>query len=291
MNKIDMVCKVAAGVPELNVRFAPSPMPVGVVQLETQAREYLLVGKGARGRTGILLVHSLSGTPKEMRLLARSLNLQGYTVLTAKLAGHGGALEHLVNTSWLDWLASVRRGADLLASRVDRLVVGGISTGAVLALALAQERPLHVAGVLALSPAFRHDGKGLPRYTRLAFLLPVLRVLGIGQDRVFSGQPPHAGLPGTPWEALAEMRKLTASVLRCMNLLRAPCLVMHARHDDIASVSNAFEIVHRACHTNVSLQVLEDSRHMITAGRERREVIARVAAFVNGIAEEPALQG
>jgi carboxylesterase len=253
--------------------------------------EQLLVGQGARGRTGILLVHSLSGTPKEMRLLARSLNLQGYTVLTVTLAGHGGTREHLVNTSWLDWLASVRRGADLLASRVDRLVVGGFSTGAVLALALAQERPLHVAGVLALSPAFRHDGRDMPRYARLAFLMPVLRALGIGQHRVFAERSLPMGQPGTPWWALPQMRKLTASVLRRMNLLRAPCLVMHARHDDIASVSNAFEIVHRACNTNVSLQLLADSPHLITMGRERREVIARVAAFVNGIAEAPALQG
>ena len=76
-----------------------------------------------------------------------------------------------------------------------------------------------------------------------------------------------------------------------MNLLRAPCLVMHARHDDIASLSNAFEIVRRACNTNVSLQLLADSPHLITMGRDRREVIARVAAFVNGIAEVPALQG
>lgn len=253
--------------------------------------DYLLAGNGERGRTGILLVHSLSGTPKEMRLLARSLNLQGYTVLTVNLAGHGGTREHLVNTSWLDWLASVRRGADLLASRVDRLVVGGFSTGAVLALALAQERPLHVAGVLALSPAFRHDGEGMPRYARLAFLLPVLRALGIGQHRMFPERSVQVDQPGTPWWALAETRKLTASVLRRMTMLRAPCLVMHARHDDVASVSNAFEIVHKACHTNVSLQLLADSAHLITMGRERREVIARVAAFVNGLAKAPALQG
>lgn len=270
MNKMDRVC-----------------MPTGIGQLAVLPHEYLLLGKGARARTGILLVHRLNGTPKEMRMLARGLHLQGYTVLTVKLAGHCGTRADLVNTSWLDWLASVRRGADLLASRVDRLVVGGFSSGAVLALALAQERPLHVAGVLTLSPAFRHDGRGMPRYARLAFLLPVLRVLGIGQHRVFPEQPPHAGLPGTPWWSVVQMRKLTASVLHHMNILRAPCLVMHARHDAIASVSNAFEIVRGACNTDVSLQVLEDSPHLITMGRERRQVIARVAAFVNGIAEAP----
>ena len=113
------------------------------------------------------------------------------TPYAVKLAGHCGTLDDLVGTSWLDWLASVRRGADLLSRRVDRVVVGGSSMGAVLALALAQERPEHIAGVLALSPAFRHDGWSMPRYTKLACLLPVMRALGIGRRSVFMEQPPY----------------------------------------------------------------------------------------------------
>ena len=159
--------------------------------LEMLADEYLLEGQGERARTGILLIHGLTGTPNEMRVLARGLHLQGYTVYAVKLAGHCGTLDDLVGTSWLDWLASVRRGADLLSRRVDRVVVGGLSMGAVLALALAQERPEHIAGVLALSPAFRHDGWSMPRYTKLACLLPVMRALGIGRRSVFMEQPPY----------------------------------------------------------------------------------------------------
>lgn len=275
--------------------------------------EYFLEGHGSRSRTGVLLIHGLTGTPNEMRVLARGLNLLGYSVFAVQLAGHCGTREELVATTWLDWLACVRRGADILASRVDRLFVGGLSMGAVLALALAQERPFHVAGVLALSPAFRHDGWSMPCYTRLSFLLPLFRALGIGRNRVFLEQPPYgikdealrarvvssmqrgdssaSGLPGNPWWSVVEMRKLASSVLRCMNALRAPCLVIHARHDDIASVSNALQIVRRAKHASVRLQLLEDSYHMITIDRERRTVISSVAAFIAEIVDQPSTEG
>ncbi|MDX3984407.1 MAG: alpha/beta fold hydrolase [Achromobacter sp.] len=268
-------------------------VPAYIEPLEQQAHEYLLTGTGARGRTGILLVHGLAGTPEDMRALALGLHRRGYTVLAVKLAGHCGTLDELVRTSWLDWLASVRRGADLLASRVDHLVVGGQSVGAMLALALAQERPLHVAGVLALSPAFRHDGPGLRRYARLGLLLPLLQTLlhtlRIGGHRVIANR--DASLPGIPWRSLAQARKLAVSVWRRMHILRAPCLVLHARNDDIASVSNAFDIVNRACNANVSLHLLDDNRNAMTPlALERNDVTARVAAFVNDIVEAPAGQ-
>ena len=216
--------------------------------LEMLADEYLLEGQGERARTGILLIHGLTGTPNEMRVLARGLHLQGYTVYAVKLAGHCGTLDDLVGTSWLDWLASVRRGADLLSRRVDRVVVGGLSMGAVLALALAQERPEHIAGVLALSPAFRHDGWSMPRYTKLACLLPVMRALGIGRRSVFMEQPPYgikdalrarvvsqmhagdsaaSGLPGNPG---GRWWKCTSWRARCCATCRAArALPGHAR--------------------------------------------------------------
>ena len=121
----------------------------------------------------------------------------------------------------------------------------------------------HIAGVLALSPAFRHDGWSMPRYTKLACLLPVMRALGIGRRSVFMEQPPYgikdealrarvvsqmhagdsaaSGLPGNPggrwWKCTSWRARCCATCRRC-----APCLVMHARNDDIASVSNAYEI-------------------------------------------------
>lgn len=286
MTTIDRVCKVAASPDPCAtsvIRTAPAcdgPLP----PLAPQVGEQLLVGKGERVRTGILLIHRVGGAPGEMHELARGLNEQGYSVMAVRLAGHCGALQEFAGAGWMDWLDSVRRGADTLASRTDRVVVGGISTGAVLALALAQERPFHVAGVLALSPVLRHDGRAGPHRASTAFLLPVLRVLGISRHRALPGRLRRAGLPGTPWGALGQMRKLAAAVLRRMDMVRAPCLVIHARHDDVATVSGAFEIAKTARNANVHLQLLADREHVITMGRGCGDVVSRATAFVSGIA-------
>lgn len=286
MTTIDMLCKVAAfpdrceASATRTATACDGPLP----PLEPQAGEQLLVGKGERARTGILLIHRLGGAPWEMHELALGLNEQGYSVMAVKLAGHCGSLQELAGAGWMDWLASVRRGADTLASRTDRVVVGGISTGAVLALALAQERPFHVAGVLALSPVLRHDGRAGPRGASTALLLPVLRMLGIARHRALPGRLRRAGLPGTPWGALGQMRKLAAAVRRRMDMVRAPCLVIHARHDDVATVSGAFEIAKTARNTNVHLQLLADREHVITMGRGCGDVVSRATAFVSGIA-------
>jgi carboxylesterase len=269
--------------------------------------EFLLPGHGPRARTGVLLVHGMTGTPNEMRLLGRGLNKEGFTVYAVQLAGHCGTVDDLLATRWQDWLASVQAGADRLRPRVDRLVVAGLSVGAVLALALALERPDDVAGVCALSTIFRYDGWTIPFYTRFAFLIPWLRRLGIGRYRMFMEQPPYgikdeqlrrhivermlaghsaeAGLPGNPWWTIQEMRGLSARVLPRLGQVRAPCLAIHASHDDVASVGNAQAIARGVVQAPVELVLLDDSYHMITVDRERRTVIARCADFVGRIAD------
>nr|WP_229722924.1 alpha/beta fold hydrolase [Xylophilus rhododendri] len=265
-------------------------------------------GQGANGRTGVLLIHGLTGTPNEMRLLARGLNKAGFTVYAVQLAGHCGDMDDLLATRWQDWYASVEAGAERLSAQVDRLVVAGLSMGAVLSLALAEERPELVCGVAALSATFRYDGWSMPFYTRMGdVLLPIFRALGIGRHRVFMEQPPYgikdealrrqivaqmhagdsaaAGLPGNPWWSVVEMRGLARRVLSRLSTVRAPVLVVHAREDDIADVANARQIVDGVKHAPVELVLLDDSYHMVTVDRERRTVIRATVAFVQGLAE------
>ena len=203
------------------------------------------------GRSGILLIHGLTGTPMEMRLLGKGLNRAGFTVHGMQLAGHCGSTEDLLATGWHDWYASVEQAADSLLGKVDHLFVGGLSMGALLALKLAAERPRQISGVGVYGATFRYDGWSIPWLARLSFMLPLLKKFGIGRHRSFMEQPPYgirderlraqissamlsgdsaaAGLPGNPWYALAELHELATSVRRELPRVVAPCLVAHAR--------------------------------------------------------------
>ncbi len=273
--------------------------------------EFVMPGFGPAARTGVLLIHGLTGTPAEMRVLGKGLNRQGFTVYAVQLAGHCGTMEDLVDTRWQDWLKSAESGLERLSQHVDNVVVSGLSMGALLSLAVAESQPERVAGVAALSTTFRYDGWSMPSYTKLAFLLPLFRSLGIGRKSVFMEAPPYgikdealrariveqmhsgdsaaAGLPGNPWWSIIELRRLSAHVQSNLANIHAPCLVIHACNDDISSVSNAHDIQRGAVNSKVELVLLDNSYHMITIDRERRTVIAKVNDFVSRItADAPA---
>ena len=290
----------------------------GYAQLQQQSlqqlcltpHEFVMAGEGENARTGILLIHGLTGTPAEMRLLGKGLNKQGFTVYGVQLAGHCGSMEDLVAARWTDWIASVESGLQRFAEHVDQVVVGGLSMGALLSLAVAERHPSKVAGVCALSTTFRYDGWSIPAYTKLAFLLPLFRLLGIGRNSVFMEAPPYgikdealrarvveqmnsgdssaAGLPGNPWWSVIELRALSADVQANLHKLRSPCLVIHAKEDDISSVSNAHDIERGATNAKVELVLLDNCYHMVTIDRERRTVIARMNDFVARIASSAA---
>lgn len=263
--------------------------------------DFLLEGD----RRGVLLIHGLTGTPLEMRLLARGLNQEGFTVHCMQLAGHCGSAEDLLATGWHDWYASVEDAARELGKRVDHLFVGGLSMGALLALKLAAERPRDVAGVGVYGVTFRYDGWNIPWVARLSFLLPLLKRLGIGRDRVFEEEYPYglrderlrkqveaamrsgdstvAGLLGNPWHSLADLFQLSRNVRQLLPKVTAPCLVAHASEDDVASLGNA-ELVLKKVSGPTELLLLEDSYHMITIDRERRRLMEHSARFFGAIA-------
>lgn len=259
------------------------------------------------GRAGVLLIHGLTGTPNEMRVVGKGLNRAGFTVYGMQLAGHCGTEEDLIATNWNDWYASVCAAADRLSKDVDHLFVAGLSMGALLALKLAADRPEQVAGVGAYATMFRHDGWSMPLFTRLCFLLPMFKAVGFGRGRSFTERPPYgikddnlrsmivakmnsgnsaeAGLPGNPWYAVAEMQGLSAAVRRQLSDIRSPCLVVHATEDDVASIKNAQLIARRVQHAYVETVLLKNSYHMVTIDRERRIVISKSAEFFQRIVD------
>ena len=59
------------------------------------------------GNHSVLLIHGLTGSPFEMKYLARKLNKAGFTVKGPCLEGHCTTLKNLSKTNWEDWYRSV----------------------------------------------------------------------------------------------------------------------------------------------------------------------------------------
>lgn len=273
-----------------------------------QNTEYFLKG----GRAGVLLIHGLTGTPTEMRLVARGLHKAGFTVYGMQLAGHCGDVQDLLGTSWKDWYKSVEVAADKLRESVDHMFVAGLSMGAVLALKLAMEQPDRVAGVGVYGPTFKYDGWTMPFFARrLSFLLEWLRPVknlfnnqmfheqapyGIKDERLremivnsmYSGDSAAAGLPGNPWPSVAEMLCLSKKVKRHLHKVTAPCLMVHASNDDIAHIDNS-RLVARRVTGPTHIVELHNSYHMVTIDREHRTLINETVDYFRNILQQRAI--
>lgn len=269
----------------------------------TADRTIFLQGAGiGRHRPGMLLVHGLGGTPVELKTLGRRLQEAGITVLCCQLAGHCGTAEDLTATGWRDWYASVDAGLNRLETVCDLVTVGGLSMGALLAARLAWAQPQRIRGLVMLAPTLWYDGWAIPFYS---FLLKLAINLPFGERYAFVEREPYgvkdpriralvlramqsgdsngAGLLSTPAVAIREMWRLTAELRPLLPDIRQPALLVHAREDDTAGLSNAFHLQERL-GGRVEALILEDSYHLVTVDRQRDLVARRTASFVAALA-------
>ncbi len=251
------------------------------------------------GRLGILLIHGLGGTPVELRFIAQGLARAGRTVYCPQLAGHCGTPEELRRSTWRDWYESVEQAHDRLKQHCDIVLAGGLSMGAILALRLAQQRPDGVHGLLLFAPTLKLDGWSMPWYSRLLqyvrplpikfeFDLPEHEPHGLKDERVRalvvssmqSGDAGQAGVFSTPMRSFAHLNQLVSAVKRDLDQVRQPALIVHPRHDDMASLKNA-QYLQANLGGLVDTVVLDDSYHMVTLDQQRHVVAERTASFVS----------
>lgn len=235
------------------------------------------VGFEARkGKTGILLLHGLTGTPDEVEPLGRFLAEHDISTLAPWLEGHGTNPQDLARTHWQDWARSAREAFEEMRSRCTKLFVGGLSMGALQALHLASHFP--VSGVLSMDAPIRiHDF----RFNGIA----IFRFLQWRTSNLTGGirnpqAPPHKTYPYVATRSLYELKKLMDHVREDLPYVTAPALVVQGRKDSMVPPDNG-EVVHQSLGSAVKhLLYLEESDHVVTMDFDKEELFQRTLKFI-----------
>jgi carboxylesterase len=249
--------------------------------------------KVGNGDVAILLLHGLCGNPTELRYIANGLARQGYTVHCPELAGHGSGAKSLKTTRWQEWLASAEAALLELSNTHKTVLVGGLSTGAVVALLLASRHSNLVKALVLYSPTLWLTGWRVPIYAKLFcivrwrwlasfFNFPVPHQFGIKDQRlqqVLSAALKGGPTASTPGEAVLERRHLVTAACHEVGTITQPVLILHPRDDDYAGLDNASYLQDNLAGP-VDLVVLDDCYHLITVDRQRDLVLERTVAFV-----------
>ena len=239
----------------------------------------------------VILLHGLASSPKEFGLLVRPLQQQGIVLHTPEIPGYSQA--SLSPTArWQDWLDEACAVVEHIATGHGPVVLGGLCTGAVLALGIAARAAAKpVRGLVLLSPLLTYDGWGLPWWYRLRVIAYLL-----GQEGHFfmKERPPYglknerlrqwvrqqmegggatlAGPPRVSLQVVRESERISRNAKVWLENLHVPTLAVHAREDEICSLASVQAAVSRAPAELLQLAVLENSYHMITADNDRQQV-------------------
>ncbi len=231
------------------------------------------------GKTGVLLIHGFTGTPKEMRWMGEYLNKKGLTVLGVRLFGHASQPEDMLRSRWWDWVTSVEDGLNLLKGSTTCQCVAGLSMGGILALIAAAHYPVKCA--VAISTPYT-----LPPDPRLKFL----KIFQFFYPRVPKGESDFRNkdaekdpvdYPYFPTRSILQLQALLQELTRGLPKIKIPVLLIQS-HGDHGIPAESMDRIYAHLGTKQKEKLwVEDSGHVIVREPEREKAFRATFNFIS----------
>jgi carboxylesterase len=116
--------------------------------------------KGSKG-VGVLFVHGFTASAAELRPMAQAVaESAGWRCSALLLPGHGTRIADMQGVNGSAWVAAVESAYQELSQECEKVLVVGLSLGAVLAchLAIRRQKDPKLRGLILLAPAFGVTG-------------------------------------------------------------------------------------------------------------------------------------
>lgn len=138
-------------------------------QDETKTAPFTLGPALADADFAVLLLHGFTGSPWEVRPLAEALAARGGHVVCPRLPGHGSTPEAMLWAGHREWLRAAQAELEQLQG-ARKVVVAGLSMGALLSMVLAARRVCRVDTLVLMAPVLAFAGRNAKLLRRLRAL-------------------------------------------------------------------------------------------------------------------------
>lgn len=234
---------------------------------------------------GVVLVHGYLAAPTEVRALAEFLYAAGYAVYVVRLKGHGTAPEDLAETTWEDWYESVNRGYVVIKSLTDEIVLGGFSTGGLLALYGAAQKGQKIRAVFAVNAPLQLKNF----YARFAGSLVAMNSLlrkvrrGRGAHDFVEHTPEneHINYVRNPLRGVQELGRAMEALDGALARIEVPTLIIQANEDPVVNPVSGQLIFDKVGTKKKELTMLNRDRHGIINGAGADQVFERIKCFLS----------
>jgi esterase/lipase len=239
--------------------------------------------KGRSRKLGVLLSHGYMAAPLEVRELAEYLGRLGFWVYVPRLKGHGTSPEDLAMRSYLDWRTSVDRAYAIISNICERVVAGGFSTGAALALDLA-DRVDDVVGVFAVAAPMRlrdfsaRFAPAVDMWNRL-----MQKAHRHAPKKEFVENKPenaHINYIRNPISGVVEVDRLMDDLEPRLANIRVPTLVVQSSGDPVVEPEGSRKIFELIGSSEKEYVLFHFERHGILLGEGAQKVHESIGNFI-----------
>lgn len=226
------------------------------------------------GSEGCLLIHGLTGSPKEMKPLGQFLAGERFHVYGVRLAGHGTTVQDLMGTGWRDWRRSAQEALAHMIRQHRVVHIIGLSLGGLIALDLASD--LEYGRVVALAAPYRLQNRYAELAAVLRFFIQTVSAADEPwfQDEMYSyRQMPVAGV-----HQLLVYRKWVLHH-RISHLAR-PVLIIQGLQDKTVDPESAWLWAQKIRTSMRQIVMFEQSGHILPLDVDRHQVFMTCQRFL-----------
>ena len=239
-----------------------------------------------RGRSrdiGVVLIHGYMAAPMEVRELANFLGRKGIWVYAPRVKGHGTSPEDLADTTYHHWAASVDIGYAIMRNTCRKVVVGGFSNGAGLALDLVA-RTRQASGVFAICPPMRLQDISTRLVPAVDVWNKLMAKVHLEEARMtfVENHPefPEINYLRNPISGVRELERLMDTVAPQLADITVPALVIQAQDDPVVHPKGSAQVFERLGSEDKSYLVFNFDRHGIVRGPGSDKVHQAVWDFI-----------
>lgn len=234
------------------------------------------------GEKAVLLLHAYTGSPNDVRMLARKLEREGYTVLAPLFSGHGTKdpmnILNMTPDVWYD--DAVKAFNKLKNDGYEEIAVFGLSMGGLFAMKLLEDFPGEfVAGgafCSPLDPTSKHDiYPNFMQYAEFTYKKQVSSPDELEQKLNMIKVPLKNQL-----QAILEVTSQTSLKLKELSV---PIFLAQAGLDEMINSMGVYEVGKLLKKTYHEIHWYANSTHVITVSKERQLFEEDVKAFLSHI--------
>ncbi len=251
-------------------------------------------------KKAVLLLHGLTGTPMELRWIAKDFSKAGYDVYYPVLPGHCSTMEELKKTKWQDLYNFSKEFYLNLKAKYQEVFVAGLCVGGMLGLMLGFEFQ-DIPAIASWSPVMDIDGWAIPWYR---FLLPLGLYTPLKHIYYWKEKEPYGikneamrkkimsmmfnekstdamAYDKIPAPIILELKRMGKYIKKHIKSLTTPLLIIHSKEDDLSSIKGANFVYKKASSPVKKFVELSNSYHIITMDNEKDIVSKESIEFFN----------